>query len=233
MYQLFGVVALLDVGKCGIGSPLLEGLQAAFGKGGEFRVRQNGGFDLAGLYQRLFITGAAGGEQGGPQGGEYLPVGAQGFDVPFGDTAFEVGAEVVQVFWFRRVDIARDVEVVVVGGDVAQGHHAAVARQFDLLGEHVDDLVDVLAAQAVFVAILHVALAGIDHKDAFAGVGVFLVDDDNAGGDAGAVKQVGGQADDAFDVALFDEVFADAGFGVTPEQHAVGQDDCAFAGAFQ
>ena len=51
--------------------------------------------------------------------------------------------------------------------------------------------------------------------------GVLLVDDDDAGGDAGAVEEVGGQADDALDEAALDEVAADVGFLVAAEQHAV------------
>ena len=58
---------------------------------------------------------------------------------------------------------------------------------------------DVLGAQPVLVAVLHEALAGVDHEDAGAGVGILLVDNDDAGGDARAVEEVGGQADDALD----------------------------------
>ena len=72
---------------------------------------------------------------------------------------------------------------------------------FELAGEGVHDLVDVLGAQAVLVAVLDEALGGVDHEDALAGRGVFLVQHDDAGGDAGAVEQVGRQADDALDVA--------------------------------
>ena len=41
--------------------------------------------------------------------------------------------------------------------------------QSDLIVEDVDDLVDVLMVQPVHVAVLHEALAGVDHKDARAG----------------------------------------------------------------
>ncbi len=79
----------------------------------------------------------------------------------------------------------------------ANGHHAGVAGDFHLAGEGVHDAVDVLLAEAVLGAVLAEALGGIDHEDAFAGGGVFLVEHDDAGGDAGAVEQVGRQADDA------------------------------------
>ena len=104
---------------------------------------------------------------------------------------------------------------------------------FELPVEDVDDLVDVLRAQAVLGAVLHEAAAGVDHEDALAGLGVLLVDDDDAGGDAGAVEQVGRQADDALDVALADQVAADVRLGVAAEQHAVRQDAGALAGALE
>jgi hypothetical protein len=74
-----------------------------------------------------------------------------------------------------------------------------------------------LLPSLVLVAILAVAFAGVDHEDAFSGVGFFLVDDDDAGGDAGAVEEVGGQAYDAFDVASADQIAADFAFGVGSE----------------
>ena len=57
--------------------------------------------------------------------------------------------------------------------------------------------------------------------------------DHDAGGDAGAVEQVGGQADDALDVSLADQVAADVGLGIAAKQHAVRQDARAFAGALE
>ena len=80
---------------------------------------------------------------------------------------------------------------------------------------------DVLLAQAVLVAVLDEALGGIDHEDALAGGGVFLVEHEDAGGDAGAVKEVGRQADDALEVAGADELLADDGLGIAPEEDAV------------
>ncbi len=76
-------------------------------------------------------------------------------------------------------------------------------------------------------------VAGIDHEDALAGLGVLLVDHDDAGRDAGAVEQVGRQADDALDVALANQVAADVGFGIAAEQHAMRQNAGALAGALE
>ena len=60
-------------------------------------------------------------------------------------------------------------------------------------------------------------------------MGVLFVDDDDAGGYAGAVKEVGRQADDALYVAAPDEIPADIGLPVAAEQHTVRQDDRSFA----
>ena len=145
-----------------------------------------------------------------------------------------MAVDVLQVLRLGAVDVARQVEVEVVlrVGDLVDRHHAGVARiAFDLPGEGVDDAVDVLLAQAVLVAVLDEALGGVDHEDALAGGGVLLVEHDDAGGDAGAVKEVRGQADDALEVAGADELLADDGLGIAAEEHAVRQDAGAFAGA--
>ena len=92
---------------------------------------------------------------------------------------------------------------------------------------------DVLRAEPVLFAILHEALGGVDHKDAGAGVGILFVDDEDAGGNARAVEQVCGQADDALDQAVPDEVAADVCFLVTTEQDAVRQDDRPLALALE
>ena len=64
-------------------------------------------------------------------------------------------------------------------------------------------------------------------------MGVFLVEDQDAGGDAGAVEQVGRQADDTLDESTEDEVLADVRFPVAPEQYAVRQYDRALAPAIE
>jgi hypothetical protein len=93
--------------------------------------------------------------------------------------------------------------------------------------------VDILGTKPVLWAVFHEAAAGVDHEYAPAGVSVLFVDDNDAGGDAGTVKQVRGQSDDALDVAPANQCSADVGLSVAPEQHAVRQDAGAVAGAFQ
>ena len=141
--------------------------------------------------------------------------------------------DVLKVFGLGAVDVARQVEVEVVlrVGNLGQRHHPGVARDVGLLGEGVDDAVDVLLAQAVLVAVLDEPLGGVDHEHALAGGGVLLVEHHDAGGDAGAVEEVGGQADDALEIAGANELLADRGLGIAAEENAMGQDAGGFARA--
>ena len=169
------------------------------------------------------------------QAGEDRPIGVEGVDVGQRDAAVEVGVEIVQVLWLGAVDVAGDVEVVVVGRvrDFGEGHQPGIAGQFELPVEDVHDLVDVLGAQAVLVAVLDEAFGCVDHEDAGAGGRSFLVHHNDAGGDAGAVEEVGRQADDALDQPAADQVAADVGFLVAAEEDAVGQDDGRLARALE
>jgi len=131
------------------------------------------------------------------------------------------------------VDVARDIQVEFVLLNFQGADHARVFGNLQPFVENIDNPVDVHVAQAVLVTVFDVAAAGIDHEDAFAGMGVFLVDNDDTGRNAGAVEQIGRQADDAFDVTFSDQVLADVGFGVAPKQYAVRQNASALPGTFQ
>src|SRR2546430_9222270 len=96
----------------------------------------------------------------------------------------------------------------------------------------IDDLVNILGAEAVLGAILHEAAVRVDHEDALACVSVLLVDDDDAGREASAIKEIGGQADDALDIALADKGAADVGLRGATKKDAVRQNARAFAPAF-
>ena len=220
-----GVVALRQSAKT-LGRLLLEG--------GELGVAEDGGLHLGERQLQARVAGAARGlEQHGAHAGEHLPVRAERVEIALRDAAAQVAVDVLQVLGLGAVDVARQVEVEVVlrVGDLVERHHAGVARDVGLPGEGVDDPVDVLLAQAVLGAVLHEALGGVDHEDALAGGGVLLVEHDDAGGDAGAVEEVGGQADDALEVAGADELLADDGLGIAAEEDAVRQDAGGFARA--
>ena len=60
-----------------------------------------------------------------------------------------------------------------------------------------------------------------------------LVNDQNAGGDTGAVEEIGGQADNSLDHALPDEISTDIRLPVAAKQHTVRQDDGTFSPAIK
>ena len=145
----------------------------------------------------------------------------------------QVASDVLRVLRRLAVDVARQVEIELVLLNLLERNHTRVFRNIETLGEGIDDPVDVLLAQAVLGAVFHEAAAGVDHEDALASVGILLVDHHDAGRNAGAVKQVGRQTNDALDVSLADQVAPDVGLGTASKQHAVRQDARAFAGAFE
>lgn len=62
---------------------------------------------------------------------------------------------------------------------------------------------------------------------------MLLVQHDDAGGDAGAVEQVRGQADDPLDDAALDQIAADDALGIAAEENPMRKDACALAGALE
>jgi len=62
---------------------------------------------------------------------------------------------------------------------------------------------------------------------------VFFIQDQDAGRDTCAVKEIGRQADDALDITTPQDFLANTGLGTAPKQYAVRMNDCAFAGALK
>ena len=147
----------------------------------------------------------------------------------------QVAVNVLQIFRSRAVNVTGDIQVILVFllnlviGD-KPGIFGIVC---DLLIECSDDFIDVPLAQAVLVAILYEVMAGIDHKDSLALGCIGLIDNDDTGRDAGTIKQVGRQTDDALDITFIDDGLTDGGLCIAAEQNAMGQNDRSLAGAFQ
>ena len=177
-----------------------EELLGLGGEGGELGVGEDGGFYLGDGDTQLHVAGrVVTSEERRAYAWHDLPVSAERLNVAARNAAAEVGVDVLEVLRLGAVDVAREVEVVVVlrVGDLADGHHAGVAGiALILAGEGIDDLVEVLLAEAVLRAVLFEALAGINHEDALTRLGVLFVQHEDAGGDASAVKEIGRQADD-------------------------------------
>ena len=105
------------------------------------------------------------------------------------------------------------------------GHEARVLGQFALVGKDEIDLLDVLGAKPVLVLALCVFAIGVDEEDlVLECVGLALVADQHAGGDARAVEEAGRQADDGLDAVVIYEELADELFLTTTEQDPVRHD---------
>src|SRR5258707_1041384 len=197
----------LEQGGAGL-FPFGEEPRGGFVEGSELGMAEDGGIHLVNREPQLTVAWAVELlEQGGAQTRHDLPVIAKRIDIGLRDAAAQMAVDVLQILRLSAVNVAREVEVVVVlwVSDFLDGYHAGVARIALILpAEGVHDLVDVLFAEAVFRAVLHEALGGVDHKDTLAGGGVFLVEHKDAGRDARAVKEIRGQADDGLEVARAD-----------------------------
>src|SRR5208337_3745969 len=62
---------------------------------------------------------------------------------------------------------------------------------------------------------------------------MFLVQNDDAGGDTGAVKEIGRKPDDALDVAATDDLTSDGSLCAASKQHPVRKNDRTFACALE
>ena len=132
------------------------------------------------------------------------------------------------------VHVAADVQVVVVvaqGGDVHHVTQAVDTVEFVVGG---GDLLDVFGQQEVLRAALEVFAVGIDKQhlalslgrlaaDPVGAVLLVLTQDQDAGGNTGAIEQVGRQTDHDLEQVFLNNAGADALFLAAPEQHAMGQ----------
>ena len=103
----------------------------------------------------------------------------------------------------------------------------------DLLVESSNDFIDIPLTQAVLIAILHEVMAGIDHKDTSTLIRIFLVNDNDASRDTGAIEQIGRQTNDALDIACFDQILTNSSLCIATEQNTVGQNNRSLTGALQ
>ena len=190
---------------------------------------------LDGLFRdgEIEVTGAVDCEKGLAELRAYLPVGLESIDVDLGNSAAKVAIDILDVLRFLIVDITRKVEVELVLLYLLDADHTGVFRNLKLPGEDIDDLVQVHIAQAVLGPLFHESSTGVDHEYAFAGMGILLVDDDDAGWNACAVEEVWRQADDPLDVPAPDEFATYIGLCVATEQHAVRQNAGTLAGTFE
>src|SRR5579875_3292939 len=128
-------------------------------------------------------------------------------------------------FWlgFSSPNVAGDVEVVLVLAYLIHAHFPRVARLLAAMGVSVEDVPDVLGGKVVLALAFFEVFGGVDEEDIVGALALFQ--DKDADRDAGGVEKVRGQADHGVDIAEIEELFADARFGPTAEENAVGEDD--------
>ena len=149
-----------------------------------------------------------------PHGGEF------GFEA--GDVGLH-GVEVDLGLFFEGIDVAGDVEIKIVVGDLLRG--GAVGVFFHGLEGliRVHDLLDVLVGEQALVLGVLVLAGGVDEEDIAGGAG--FAEDQNGGGDAGAEEEIRRQADDGLQQVFLDELLPDLALRRTAKQHAMRDDD--------
>ena len=151
----------------------------------------------------------------------YLQVDGIGFGLKVAEF-FGYGGEVDGCFFLEGVDVAGDVEIVVVFGDFFEGGQVAVFILLYALAVGIDDDLDVVVGEFVLVLFLFKVAASVNEQYVV-GMLAAPLEDENTGGDTGAVEDVGREANDGIEeVAVFDEEAADEGFGTAAEEYAVG-----------
>ena len=127
------------------------------------------------------------------------------------------------LFTHRGADVTGNIEVEVILLNLCHLDPTRVAGFLfsELVG--VDDLGDVIVRQLVLTFTLYEVLGSVDEQNV---VGFLtLLEDENAHGDTGGIKQVRRQADDGVDVAVLEQLGANAFFRSATEKDAVRQDD--------
>ena len=134
------------------------------------------------------------------------------------------GRQIDLYFRLGRADIARDVQLEVVGLNLVHPHASGVPlNALRALAIGVDDLLNMPVGQVVLSLPFLEMLGRVDEQDI---VGLFaLLQDENADRDAGRVEQVRRQADDRIDMPVVKKLAADLLLCAAAKQHAVRQDD--------
>ena len=127
-------------------------------------------------------------------------------------------------FWLGGADIARDIQIEVVGLDLIHLHSSGVPLDaLRSLPVSVDDFLDMLVSKIV-LSLPFLEMPGcVDEQDI---IGLLaLLQNEDADRNAGRVEQVRRQADNGVDVPVVEQLVADPRFAAATKQHAMRQDD--------
>ena len=146
----------------------------------------------------------------------------------------KIGVDRLQIYRLLRLlraDVARDVQVVAVFLDLFHRNTAGVAILFLPVLVRVDDLVDMIRRQDILALALLEVLGGVDEEHVIRFLA--LLQHENADRNARREEEVGGQTDNRVDIAVLEQLRADALLRAAPEKNAVRQDDSHDAFRFQ
>ena len=142
-----------------------------------------------------------------------------------------VRIDILNILRICGVNIAGDVQVipVLLFNFIVWYETSILGIGCYLLIECCDDSVNITFTQTVFISVLNVPTAGINHKDALSVCSAFFINHEHAGGYAGAVKQVCRKADNALDPVLLYNCFSNSRFGISTEQNTMRENNRSFA----
>lgn len=106
------------------------------------------------------------------------------------------------------LDVARDIQVVIILLNFAPSHHMAVVRDRLLRLPSIYNALDILLARAVLSSILHIAILCVDEKDTLMAILTLLIDGNNGGRNSSPKEDIGRQPDKTFNITLLDDVLA-------------------------
>ena len=124
----------------------------------------------------------------------YSPISGKLLHIVLGYAAMQVCIDVLTYFSIGRLDVPWNIQVVIVclnGVLTADRHKLGIMRHIMTSIPCVHNALDILLAQAVFVAVFHKSVFGIDKENAFAVGSTLLVNQDNRSRYACAEKDIG------------------------------------------
>ena len=122
----------------------------------------------------------------------------------------KMGFDIMLYLGVSGLDVARDIQVVIIPLNFAPSHHTTVVRDRLLRLPSIDNALDVLLAQAILSSILHIAILCVDEEDALTAIFTLLIDDNNGGRNSCPKEDIGRQSDNTFYITLLDDVFANS-----------------------
>ena len=162
---------------------------------------------------------------------EHIPILRQTVNINRWNATMNMRIDILNILRICGVNIASDVQVipVLLFNFIVWYETSILGIGCYLLIECCDDSVNITFTQTVFISVLNVPTAGINHKDALSVCSSFFINHEHAGGYAGAVKQVCRKADNTLDPVLLYNCFSNSRFGISTEQNTMRENNRSLA----